>query len=547
MGNDSEELFGCGRDWCRVLLLNEVLGRCVPEVLIGAADTLNNIQKGNASLDTLKNMFGDDGSIPPDKAVNDSEKYIGQVVNSEGVITKIVHDLSKSWWQILTLVVAAGVLAFLWTVILRILGGFMIWTSIIAILGVLGAGCGYSWFKWTTLVKAGAVDDFSFQPIFSVYFEMPTTWLVVAIIVSAALLLLLLILLFVRKRISIAVALIEESSRAVGHMMSTLIFPIFPFALHVLVIAIWGTIAIWLASSGAENCVKNDGRNTTCDCATSAEDPNCVFVGLVKQETTIFWLQVYNLFAFFWMTCFVSSLGDISLAGAFASYYWAKNKPKDVPSFPVLRALGRAIRYNLGSLAFGSLIIAIVKIIRVILDYLDKKLSTTNSTVLKIIFTALKCCFWCMEVFFKFLTKNAFIMMAIYGKNFFTSAKDSFLLLVRNCVRAAVVNQVAGILLFLGKALITLGMGVVAFFYFSGQWVVDGIPRVELYYYFVPIILVLIGSYFVADLFFDVYEMAVDTTFICFLEDSEQNDGSPEKPFYMSKNLQNILDKKNEK
>lgn len=48
----------------------------MPEVLVGAADTLNNIQIGNASssLDTLKNMFGDDGSIPPDKAVNDSEK-----------------------------------------------------------------------------------------------------------------------------------------------------------------------------------------------------------------------------------------------------------------------------------------------------------------------------------------------------------------------------------------------------------------------------------------------------------------------------------------
>lgn len=523
-----------------------VLGRCVPEILIGAVNSANKVQPGGASLDTLKTMFGDDGSIPPDRAVNESEKYIGTVINSESFITKIVHDLSKSWWQILTLVGAAGVLAFIWTVILRILGGFMIWTSLFAIVGVLGAGSGYSWFKWTTLVKAGAIDDYSFQPIFSVYFEMPTTWLVVAIIVSVALLIVLLVLLFVRKRIAIAVALIEESSKAIGHMMSTLLFPIFPFALHLLVIALWGTIAIWLASSGVEMCRRNDGRNSTCDCSTSAQDPTCVFVGLVKQETTIFWLQLYNLFAFFWMTCFVSSLGDIALAGAFASYYWAKNKPKDVPSFPVLRALGRAVRYNLGSLAFGSLIIAIVKIIRVILDYLDKKLSATNSSILKIIFTALKCCFWCMEVFFKFLTKNAFIMMAIYGKNFYTSAKDSFMLLVRNCVRAAVVNQVAGILLFLGKALITLGMGVVAFFYFSGQWVVDGIPRVDLYFYFVPIILVLIGSYFVADLFFDVYEMAVDTTFICFLEDSEQNDGSPEKPFYMSKNLQNILDKKNE-
>ncbi|VDL70313.1 unnamed protein product [Nippostrongylus brasiliensis] len=525
-----------------------VLGRCVPEILVGVAEGINNAQKGSApSLDTLKNMFGDDGTIPADRAVNESEKYIGQVVNSEGVVTKIVHDLSKSWWQILTLVGAAGVLAFLWTVILRILGGFMIWTSLFCIVGVLGAGSGFSWYKWTRLVKEGAIDDYSFQPIFSVYFEMPTTWLIVAIIVSVALVIVVLILLFVRKRITIAVALIEESSRAVGHMMSTLLFPIFPFVLHLIVIALWGTIAIWLASSGTETCQRNDGRNTTCDCATSAQDRTCVMVGLVKQENTIFWLQVYNLFAFFWMTCFVSSLGDISLAGAFASYYWAKNKSRDVPSYPVLRAFGRAVRYNLGSIAFGSLIIAVVKIIRVILDYLDKKLSSTNNSILKAIFGALKCCFWCMEVFFKFLTKNAFIMMAIYGKNFFTSAKESFMLLARNCIRAAVVSQVAGILLFLGKALITLGMGVVAFFYFSGQWVVDGIPRVDLYYYFVPIILVLIGSYFVTDLFFDVYEMAVDTTFICFLEDSEQNDGSPEKPFYMSKNLQNILDKKNEK
>ncbi|VDM74441.1 unnamed protein product [Strongylus vulgaris] len=522
-----------------------VLGRCVPEILIGAADSFNSIQQGNTSLDTLKNMFGDDGSIPPDKALNDSEKYIGQVVNSEGVITKIVHDLSKSWWQIATLVVAAGVLAFLWTVVLRILGGFMIWTSIIAILAVLGAGCGYSWFKWNTLRKVGAVDDFSFQPIFSVYFEMPTTWLIVAITASIALLILLLVLLFIRKRISIAVALIEESSRAVGHMMSTLIFPIFPFALHLLVrlhnscryewekilhlkfqskyfqkqkfkkkshshfffkfafkvIALWGTIAIWLASSGVETCVRNDGRNTTCDCSTSAQDSSCLFIGLTKQESTVFWLQVYNLFAFFWMTCFVTSLG--------MHVY--------------------VILYNLGSLAFGSLIIAIIKVVRVILDYLDKKMATTKSAVMKSILSALKCCFWCMEVFFKFLTKNAFIMMAVYGKNFFTSAKDSFMLLVRNCVRAAVVNQVAGILLFLGKALITLGMEMI------------GVVRTAHGHVSIS------GSYFVADLFFDVYEMAVDTTFICFLEDSEQNDGSPEKPFYMSKNLQSILDVKNTK
>lgn len=72
-----------------------------------------------------------------------------------------------------------------------------------------------------------------------------------------------------------------------------------------------------------------------------------------------------------------------------------------------------------------------------------------------------------------------------------------------------------------------------------------------------------------ADLFFDVYEMAVDTTFICFrkckplwwiwfffrqfpkhsqfsVEDSEQNDGSLERPFFMSEKLLEILGNKND-
>ena len=40
----------------------------------------------------------------------------------------------------------------------------------------------------------------------------------------------------------------------------------------------------------------------------------------------------------------------------------------------------------------------------------------------------------------------------------------------------------------------------------------------ELNYYFVPVIIVTLGAFFIADVFFGVYEMAVDTLFLCFLE-----------------------------
>lgn len=263
--------------------------------------------------------------------------------------------------------------------------------------------------------------------------------------------------------------------------MSTLLFPLFPFLLHIGVFALWGSIAIWLASSGQEVCrlKETNGQvyNTSTKCDCTAKVTGCTYVGIEKESETIFWLQVYNLFAFFWLSCFVTALGDIALAGAFASYYWARDKRHDVPTFPVIRALNRAIRYNLGSIAFGSLIIAIVKIIRVLLEYIDHKLGKSQNKAVKWFLMCLKCCFWCLEVFFKFLTKNAYIMVriqlltypnlnlskyfqiAIYGKNFFSSAKDSFLLITRNIVRTVVVHKVAGILLFLGKSMITLGMG----------------------------------------------------------------------------------------
>ena len=89
----------------------------------------------------------------------------------------------------------------------------------------------------------------------------------------------------------------------------------------------------------------------------------------------------------------------------------------------------------------------------------------------------------------------------------------------------------------------------------------------DLNYYFVPVFILALGdnhflnlgtlhqnilkiklsvTYFIAACFFSVYAMAVDTLFLCFLVDSEQNDGSAEKPYYMSPKLMKILSVKNQ-
>ena len=58
---------------------------------------------------------------------------------------------------------------------------------------------------------------------------------------------------------------------------------------------------------------------------------------------------------------------------------------------------------------------------------------------------------------------------------------------------------------------------------------------------FTPIVVIVIGTYFIASSFFNVYAMAVDTLFLCFLEDLERNDGTPSKPYFMSVGLQKVV------
>ncbi|XP_068939283.1 choline transporter-like protein 2 [Petaurus breviceps papuanus] len=279
-------------------------------------------------------------------------------------------------------------------------------------------------------------------------------------------------------------------------------------------------------------------------------DARCQFAfygGETGYHRALLGLQIYNVFMFFWLANFVLALGQVTLAGAFASYYWAIKKPDDLPAFPLFSSFGRALRYHTGSLAFGSLLLAIVQVIRVILEYLDQRLKAAENRFAKFLMTCLKCCFWCLEKFLKFLNRNAYIMIAIYGTNFCTSAKNAFFLLMRNIIRVAVLDKVTDFLFLLGKLLVVGSVGILAFFFFTHRIKIVQDTAPSLNYYWVPILTVIIGSYLIAHGFFSVYGMCVDTLFLCFLEDLERNDGSVERPYFMSSNLKKLLNKTNKK
>ena len=234
------------------------------------------------------------------------------------------------------------------------------------------------------------------------------------------------------------------------------------------------------------------------------------------------------------------------LAGVYARYYWDR-KGLGVPCSSLCASLFRALIFHLGTIAFGSLIIAIVKLIRGILEYFEEKVKERTGTIARCLYCCCRCCLFCLEKFLKFLNRNAYIITAIYGTGFLTSARRAFKIIISNPLRLLVIDKVCVFLIFIGKLCITTGIGILAFFFFTHRISQAEKYVPELHYYFIPLLLIVIGTYVVATCFFSVYSMAVDTLFICALEDLRMKEKDPTHEVMMSKGLRNIFRIKIEK
>ncbi|GFN94001.1 choline transporter-like protein 2 [Plakobranchus ocellatus] len=537
-----------------------VINRCLPlaDLLDLAKDVVEvPTANGNYTVAEANNVTVSGSELKLSLAVYE------QFLTAKEYGEKIVADVVASWWMILVGLAIAMVISLIWIILMRWIASFMVWITLLAFVSVwlfLTAICWYLYYD----VK-GKSEVLSFYMVWRFTFEKEKLFLAGGIIFGVIFLVVTLILLGLCTRIRIAIALIEQGSRAVGSMWSTLLWPVIPYILQVGVVALWACIAVFLASVGREQDFQDNNitfangsinedavkersaglfEEVPCeDNGTNTFSELCGFIKNGDGDYTIY-LQLYNLFMLFWLVNFVSAMGQLTLAGSFATYYWTFNKDKDLPSFPLLGSFYRCFRYHLGSLAFGSLLIAIVQVIRTILEYVDSKLKNSENDVAKFLVKCLKCCFWCLEKVLRFITKNAYIMMGVHGKNFCASAKDAFNLILRNVVRVFVLDKVTDFLMFICKLLVVGIVGVAAYFFFNGDvpYLDDYSPRLN--FYMVPIVIVVLGAYIIADVFFTVYEMAVDTLFLCFLEDLEKNDGSPEKPYFMGKDLMKILGKK---
>jgi hypothetical protein len=108
-----------------------------------------------------------------------------------------------------------------------------------------------------------------------------------------------------------------------------------------------------------------------------------------------------------------------------------------------------------------------------------------------------------------------------------------------SCHRLLVVDQVSAFIMFLGKIIIVAATAFLGFLILSREQPASD----PLTSWATPMVIIFISAWIIATGFLSVFDMAIDTIFICFCEDSKENDGSPQKPYFMSEALTKFLNK----
>ena len=373
---------------------------------------------------------------------------------------------------------------------------FLIWLSIFTTVGALFAGGYYAW------QLASEWEDDNPQIVTDAQIRATTAasimfWVLGALVVLLACCL--------RSQIQLAIGCVKEAGRCVNRMLLIFCLPVFQAIGFVAFLSLFTFYAVHLASLGEITF-----REAPLDVSGDQELTYRVY----EFDDTVENMGWYLLFCLYWTANFIIAVGDLVIALCCAKWYFTREKGK-LNSLTVLNSLKQVMWYHMGTAAYGSLILAIIQIIRTIIARAQKAAKKSKSKFAQAILCCCQCCFWCLEQCIKFLSKNAYIQTAIFSTAFCKSCRRAFNLIFRNAGRIAAISYVSGAILIVGKLFVSTVITVVAYFLMTEE--LEG----QVSSFGGPMAIIFLCSYWISDMFFDVYDMAISTILQCFIADEE--------------------------
>lgn len=476
----------------------------------------------------LNRCVGTDRIKLGNSLINNAYSYIKNLE----VPQKIVSDIYASWRSIAWTVMFGIGVSLLVTFTIHYLASIV--STVLMVVATLTLVCltAFSWYVYIDLkYKLNQIpsieqldDDLINEKTFMAFSVLLTIITIIILIFTF----------FMRSRIGLMVALFHETAACLRSMPTLIIQPIWTCAVLLIFLTFW--TSIFLAISAAERDVIYNSTTTRFQLklparsiiaynggnVTFSPTAEQYYLEAVKHEQPplVRYLWWFLILMLFWSSEFILGCQQMTVASSVASWYFLRDR--STLSCPVGNSIRRIANYHLGSIALGSLLIVLFKIPRLILTYLEYYLKQLKDKY-ACLNCVLKCCqcFWyCLENFISYINHNAYTIIAIEGTDYCFSAKVAFKTLASNTLRIITINTMGDFIIFLGKCVVT---GSATIF---GVYMLRHDPTVH--YLAVPVIFAATVTYFVAHSMLCVYEMVIDTMFLCFVEDVNKNSNSHE-------------------
>ena len=449
------------------------------------------------------------------------------------IFMRYVNDVQKSWYLIMLCgLVLPMLLSAVWMVMLRYLAGVVVWVSVvvvnlalIALTIILWMKAGYLGQDHFNALASYAGQDYTVDlPAYTDPSEgSRENMTALAIASSVATAVVFLVTLVSMRAVRTAINVLKVGVQSMAAAPMTVLFPLgLPFLSMYVLVVYWLLAAVYIFSAGTVAQYDCDvdttfvglGGNPAC-----AADERCQCDYGIHFDKGLGAMLGFHFFGLLWTSQFIIAVTLTTLAGAFAPFYWTRGVAGEVKA-PVSSSLKRTLRYSLGSLAFGSFIMAVIQFVRAVVKYMEHKMKALKekNIIISYVMYCVNCFLWCLQKIVQFINRHAYVVIAIEGISYCQAAGKGISIMGGNLMRVAAVNVIGDSFLFLGKV-------AVAALCTLASIEVFGMSELQLSSPFMPTVLVFLLSLFVASLFFSVAEMAIDTILMSYCIDCNNNGG----------------------
>ncbi|XP_045462807.1 choline transporter-like protein 1 [Harmonia axyridis] len=402
---------------------------------------------------------------------------------------KLLNNIEEGTWTIIISLVTCSALCLVMLLLFKYAVDFTVWFLLISYIGFTAIGAFWSWYVYLNYSAKKKNSDGAIS------------MLRLAIVLSICTVVMMGLLLFFIKRVKLIIQLFKESAKAIFEIPGMVFLPFLTFFPVTLNVILYIVLCFYIFTA---RTLQDFGNHLEYD-----------------FDGAMIFTFILNIFIFLWIAYFMCGAQYMIISGAVSSWFFTRDK--NYLDRPLRTSFMVFVKYHLGTVFLGSLIIAIVTFIKAIL----RALSSNNRTR-----WIVECC--CNEIiaFLRLFSKNAYIQTAMHGQPFFKSGGRAVSLLVSNVENVIAINSLGDYVLIMAQILIIVINGFLSnlIAQASGNENVD-----------IIVTICLVFNIFMVITFFGIFEATIDSMFMCFCEDSLINDGMA-RPYCMTKGLRQLIE-----